>query len=178
MDTVFRTFLESQFEAGMALSKASDIVSLAPFGGAPPQRFKARFQCKGFVAGPIEPREAFEFEVGICFPEDYLRRVSPSAVLELLRPRDVWHPNVFGPFICVGRMPPGTPLVDLLWQVYEIISYNRVTMREDDALNPHACAWARHNQHRFPLEQRPLVRPMRNPPTARASEAPADGNGA
>ncbi|HVR30785.1 MAG TPA: hypothetical protein VMS86_14780 [Thermoanaerobaculia bacterium] len=31
-------------------------------------------------------------------------------------------------------------------------------MREDDALNREACVWARANQHRFPLDRRPLKR--------------------
>ena len=44
------------------------------------------------------------------------------------------------------------------YQLFEIITYKRVTMREDDALNPVACAWARRNTHRFPIDPRPLKR--------------------
>ena len=102
--------------------------------------------------------EASRFEVGIWFPSDYLRRAEPWEVLTWLGPRRVFHPNISDrmPVICVGRLAPGTWLVDLLYQVFEIISYQKVTMREDDALNPAACAWARENQHRFPVDRRPL----------------------
>jgi hypothetical protein len=31
-------------------------------------------------------------------------------------------------------------------------------MREDDALNRHACAWARKNASRFPIDDRPMMR--------------------
>ena len=71
---------------------------------------------------------------------------------------EVFHPNIKAPFICVGKLSPGTLLVDILYQCFEIISYNKVTMREDDALNGAACAWARSNQHRFPVDPRALKR--------------------
>jgi hypothetical protein len=72
----------------------------------------------------------------------------------------VFHPNISDklPFICVGKLAPNTPLVDILYQCFEIITYNKVTMREDDALNMQACVWARENQHRFPIDRRPLKR--------------------
>jgi hypothetical protein len=47
-------------------------------------------------------------------------------------------------------------LVDLLFQCFEVITYQKVTMREDDALNHAACAWAREHQQRFPIDRRPL----------------------
>jgi hypothetical protein len=50
------------------------------------------------------------------------------------------------------------PLVDLLYQVYEILTYQKLTPREDDALNKEACHWARANQKRFPIDRRPLKR--------------------
>jgi hypothetical protein len=31
-------------------------------------------------------------------------------------------------------------------------------MRENNALNTEACAWARRNLHRFPVDSRPLKR--------------------
>ena len=31
-------------------------------------------------------------------------------------------------------------------------------MREDDALNREACAWARHHADRYPVDRRPLKR--------------------
>jgi hypothetical protein len=34
----------------------------------------------------------------------------------------------------------------------------KVTMREDDALNRAACQWARQHPERFPVDRRPLKR--------------------
>ena len=44
--------------------------------------------------------------------------------------------------------------------MFEIITYNKATMREDDALNFEACRWARWNTGRFPVDTRPLKRRM------------------
>jgi hypothetical protein len=105
-------------------------------------------------------REAEAFHVGIYFSSDYLRTVNPFETLTLFEPLNTFHPNVaFGaPFICVGHIVPGTSLVDLLYQVYEILTYQKLTPREDDALNKEACRWARANQGRFPIDPRPLKR--------------------
>ena len=160
-DTIREDFLTTQFEEGMALAQASDILKLIPMEGAPPYRYAAEFHCTGLVRDAEgDVAEATRFAVGIWFPEDYLRRAEPWQVLTWLGPRHVYHPNISAraPFICVGRLVPGTTLVDLLYQCYEIISYQKVTMREDDALNPPACSWARANQSRFPVDRRPLKR--------------------
>jgi hypothetical protein len=45
-------------------------------------------------------------------------------------------------------------LLSLLQQLYQMITWQRFTPREDDALNREACAWARKNMHRFPVDPR------------------------
>jgi hypothetical protein len=158
-DKIFEAFLNRQYEQGMALAQASDLLELVPLDGPPPQHYVAVFRCQGLVrSGQGEPSEADRFEVGIWFPDDYLRHAEPSQILTWLGPLHVFHPNIRPPFICFGRLTPGTSLVDILFQCFEIITYNKVTMREDDALNPDACVWARRNQHRFPIDRRPLKR--------------------
>jgi hypothetical protein len=158
-DRIFEGFLQYQFEQGTKLASESDLLELIPGPGQPPNRYLARFHCRGLVRlenGEIS--EADRFEVGISFLRDYLRRCDPFQVLTWLGPPNVFHPNIAerGAAICVGRLAPGTGIVDLLYQVFEIITYNKVTMREDDALHRAACAWARRNQHRFPIDRRPL----------------------
>jgi hypothetical protein len=158
-DPVYEAFLTRQHAEGMALARESDLLELEPLGGPPPCRYLARFRCTGLVRPPSgRVREADRFEVGIWFPSDYLRRAEPWQVLTWLGPRGVFHPNISAslPAICVGRLKPGTWLVDLLYQCFEIITYQKVTMREDDALNPAACAWAREHQQLFPVDRRPL----------------------
>jgi hypothetical protein len=158
-DPIFRAFLERQAEEGRALAQTSDILDLEclPTG----QHFIAHYTCRGLVkdsTGGV--REAASFHVGVFFGTDYLRSVNPFDTLTLFDPLNTYHPNVaFGaPFICVGRITPGMPLADLLYQVYEILTYQKLTPREDDALNKEACRWARANQERFPIDRRPLKR--------------------
>jgi hypothetical protein len=160
-DAVFTSFLERQLEGGLRLAAESDLLDLVPMGSAPPQRYIARFHCRGLVrTGDGEVVEADDFGVGITFPDDYLRRADPARVVTWLGPRNVFHPNISerAPVVCVGRLSPGTELVDLLFQLFEMITWKKVTMREDDALNPDACGWARSHRDRFPVDTRPLKR--------------------
>ena len=158
-DLIYSRFLERQLEEGMALAQASDILHLQVPPFAPPHFF-AEYRCKGLArdaAGEI--KEADVFHVGIYFPPDYLRQVNPFDVVRLFTP-GVWHPNVSQdrPFICIGRLTPGTSLVDILYQIFDILTYQKYNPREDDSLNKAACAWARQNQHLFPIDRRPLKR--------------------
>ena len=160
-DKIFKAFLERQYEDAMALDRNSDLVKIAPLDGWPPQRYALAFNCTGLIQSPSGGIvEADHFEVGVWFPSDYLRRAEPFEVLHWFGPPHIFHPNISNkaPFICIGRLAPGTPLVDIVYQCFEIITYNKVTMREDDALNRDACVWARANQHRLPVDRRPLKR--------------------
>ena len=159
-DKVFRGFLELQRQQGMALAKQSDVLRLSPMGGSPPQHYLAEFTCPGVArvrSGEVVISRRSHL-VGIFFPRDYLRRAEASQVLTWLEPVNVYSPHIAPPFICTGRIHPGTLLVDLLFQVYEVILFYKVTPREDDALNKAACSWARKNLARFPLDRTPLKR--------------------
>jgi len=162
MDKVLEGFLSKQFDAGMALAAQSDLFDLMPLDPPPlVRRYLACFHCTGLVrAASGEIVEANQFAVGIAFPDDYLRRAEPSQVLTWLSPQTAFHPNISdrGPFICVGRMGPGTTLVDLLYQIHEIITFNKATVDERNALNFDACQWARTHADRLPVDRRPLKR--------------------
>lgn len=163
MDKVLDSFLLQQLEEGRALANESDILELAPlpFDGYPPRRYIAKFLCRGLIkTDEGEVREANEFQVGIWFSSSYLRVVDPFKIVTWLSPKEAHHPNIRGAagLMCIGKISPGTALVDILYQCYEVITYNKVTMREDDALDDDACRWARENLHRFPLDRRPLKR--------------------
>jgi len=162
MDNILGGFLQRQFEQVAALAAESDLFDIVPLDPPPaPQHYIMCFHCTGLVRTPSgEIVETNQFAAGVTFPDDYLRHVDPFQVLRWLAPREIFHPNISdrAPFICVGRIGPGTPLVDLVYQVHEIITYNKATVREDDALNHEACAWARRNQHRLPVDARPLKR--------------------
>ena len=159
-DRVLDAFLARQMDEGLALARESDLVSLAPLG-ARADRYVVELRCTGLVEeGLGRVVEADRFHLGIHFPSSYLRHADPFRVLTWLGPRTIWHPNISAsaPVICVGRLAPGTGLVDILYQVFEIVTWNKVTMREDDALNRAACQWARGHRDRFPVDRRPLKR--------------------
>jgi hypothetical protein len=158
-NAIHNAFLHKQWEEGLDLARNSDLVQVFPGPESPPQRYVVEFGCRGLVRdGNGVVVEADRFAIGIYFPPEYLRHVAPVQILTWLAPLHVFHPNIRPPYVCVGRLVPGTSLVDIVYQLFEIISYNKLTMREDDALNWDACAWARQNQHRFPTDNRPLRR--------------------
>ena len=161
MDRIYETFLEAQFEAGMALARDSDLLELIPVSEGACPRYVARFFCTGLVKNVDgEIVEANRFDVGIWLPPDYLRFADPLRVVTWLGPRSIFHPNISAtlPMICLGRLTPGTALTDLLLQAFEIITFKKITMSEHDALNFEACAWARKHPHRFPVDSRSLKR--------------------
>jgi len=154
-DAIYEAFLQEQWRAGRELADHSDLLDLDVIDH---DRCVARFFCKGLVRQPDgQIVEATDFVVGIWFPSDYLRTVSPHEIVTWFRPTNVWHPNLLPPACCLGPIAPGTELVDLLYQCYEIITYGN--WAPHDALNREAAQWAR-NQHRypFPLDRRPLRR--------------------
>lgn len=162
-DKVLEGFLEKQFAEGMALARQSDMIDLIPLEGRPPTRYVLQIHGKGIVRetdGRIH--EANHFEVGIWFPEDYLRSVDTFKVLTWLGPQNAFHPNVSGKgrAVCLGTLNPGTPLTDLCFGLYELVGYHKhiIMMDERKAVDRDACAWARRNIDRFPIEDRPLKR--------------------
>lgn len=170
-DRIFSDFLRTQLEEGLALAQQSDIVDLIPLGDGErsPDRYIVRFHAKCLVRpshGTVT--ESTRFDVGIWFPEHYLRQIDPLLIVTLLHPAHVWHPNVKTPAICLGHVVPGTSLVDLVFQSYEILTYQNWAAH--DGLNPEACQWARNHQDRFPVDGRPLKRralKIRTEPVAR-----------
>lgn len=159
-DRLHRRFFERQVVEGRELAESSDLLELSVQEPGPPH-FVVTLTCNGLVRmpdGAIE--EANCFQAGIWFPPDYLRRVDPFQVLRWFGPQNIWHPNISDtlPLVCVGRLAPGTSLTEIIYQLFEIITFNKYTPREDDCLNKACCSWARENQHRFPVDRRPLKR--------------------
>jgi hypothetical protein len=158
MDTILESFLATQYEEAMALTAESDLLDVVALD-TPPQRYLVRFRCQGLVQlhdGSID--RAGDFHLGIYLPDDYLRAIEPLRIVTWLGPHNVFHPQIRPPFICLGRLVVGTPLVEILMQAWEVLTYRKLTVREDDALNHDACAWARRNLDRFPVDPRPLKR--------------------
>lgn len=156
-DPILRGFCERQFEAIRALAGQSDVIEVRPLGDAPaPVAYHISFYCKTLVFDGDEVREASRAEVGFFFSPDYMERVDPVRTVTVLHPFNLFHPNILGPLICIGRMRPGTELVDLVYQVFEILTFQKKTTH--DALNKRAAQWCRNHQSRLPLERRSLKR--------------------
>lgn len=156
MDPILKLFLEAQQRDALALADASDLLEVKALDL---QHYLVTYRCHGLVREPDGAvREHDRFRLGIWLPESYLREVDPSQILTWFEPATVWHPNIRPPWICLGKIAPGTPLVDLLHRCFELISFENVTMREDDALNRPACAWARRHRELFPTDRRPIKR--------------------
>jgi len=166
-DPIFRGFLEAQLQAGMSLAQESDILDLAPLAPFPPQRYLARFKCASLAGKSATTlRPVSEILVGIRFPHDYLRKeVNTVDVIEVLDPVDLWHSNVHPQkrVVCIGHWAPGTPLTDLMHQLYEIFSWQKKNTVH--GLNPLAMEWALQHADELPLDRRPL-RSLKNPQAA------------
>ena len=152
-------FMECQLKEGLELAAASDLLSLRlpPVGPQPWWRSFAAPAWYAIETVGFARRTSSMWESG--FRRNYLRRANPFEMLRLFTPH-VWHPNISSeaPFLCIGRLSPGMALVDILYQIFDILTYRKYNPLEHDALNPAACAWARANQHRFPIDPRPLKR--------------------
>jgi hypothetical protein len=163
MDQVYMRFLEAQWEAGRTLAAQSSLLSLTPKDGPPPSRYVARLDCRGLVRAPDGAIVGHEgFEVGIRFPADYCRHANGLLVVTWLNPANVFHPNI-GPgpgerlYICIGDVAASTPIDDPLLRIHELVTYQHVVMREDDALNRDACMYARAHQDRWPVDARTIL---------------------
>jgi hypothetical protein len=159
MDTILNSWLDRQHQEGMKLASESDVVTLHPGPGLSPQEYLARFDCPTLVQEDETIAQHTGFDALIRFPLDYLRCVpNPAIVVALLTPAGAYHPNVAPPLMCIGNIAPGTSLCELLCQIFDIMTFNKLTPNEHDALNSEACSWARNHMHLFPLTSRPLRR--------------------
>jgi hypothetical protein len=159
MDKIFDLFLRKQYMDGMALAAASDILELRALGegGAPPQRYLARYHCHGFVEDRGQITKSDRFDIGIYFPDQYLREANNFEVVTVLGPSNVFHPNLRFPFACLGEfLRPGTKLVEILFTMHAIITHNKWAAHSP--LNETAAQWTRANQNRVPADRRPLKR--------------------
>ena len=154
-DPVFNDWLKHQYAEGMEFSTRSNVVDLAPIDGDPPFKYILRLQCRGLAQTDEGVHVVDRHLVGIRFPEDYLRvSCEPGRLLTWLEPSNEFHPNIRPPFCCIGHIAPGMGLVSLMQQLYSMVTWQRFTPREDDALNSAACVWARHNIDNLPVDRR------------------------
>lgn len=145
MNPVFEAFLRNTFDEATALAEKSDVLRIAPIPPFPPSGYLCEFDVSYLrkrADGVVELKTA-PAVAGLLFPEDYLHSTDPRLYLrvaQVVEPWDIVHPNVRGGVVCLGSaFAPGTPITALLWELYEIVSYQNLTLDEGNALNPEAC---------------------------------------
>ena len=152
--------MERQLEEGMALAAASDLLELEAYPVGSPS-FLATFRRPrhGATGGWVD-------RGGELFPGRYLVPTRLLAACRSVRDASmVWAAEHLAPehlghdaADLRGRLTPGMSLVDILYQIFELITFNKFTSLENDCLNKACCSSARQHQHRFPVDRRPLKR--------------------
>ena len=159
-DRIREAFLERQYRDALALNADSDIVTLTPVEGNPPDRYVIDYRCRGLrrdVDGIIRPHD--RFVVGVHLSDAYLKSIpNPVQVLTIMHPVGAFHPNIAerAPFICPGRLPPGMSIVELAYQLWELWTWRSFNLV--DSLNAEAARYGREHRSELPLDQRPLKR--------------------
>lgn len=154
-DTIRASWLKTQYVEAMTFARRSDVLNLVPISGDPPHKYIAKFDCGGLAETEAGIAVIGQHLVGIYFPEEYQRTpCDPGQVLTWLEPRNEFHPNIRAPLCCVGPIPPGMSLLNLLHQLFAMITWQKFTPLEHNALNAAACSWARANLDRLPVDPR------------------------
>ena len=172
-DFAYQHFLADQGRKLQELSAATGRLHVTPDPRMElPNSWLVAFDCRTLTrsaGGSIEVTEGCA--VHVVLPSDYLARVDTLEVLRWVGPTNPFHPNIHPeqPVLCVGYLYPAMSLVELIFQVYSVVTWQNVTLVESDALNQDACVWARSNRDRFPVDPRPL-RASRLKASVRAAE--------
>jgi hypothetical protein len=154
-DRVTREFLRNNRDELFDRLTPHSLVTVEELGGNVPWLYGLTFATRGLVRGDGDIRECGEHKIAVRFLPDYLRRADRSEMLLLIEPREAFHPNLRAPAICL-QVYPGEPLIEICESIHSLVSWRLRNLREDDALNPAACAWGRANLDRLPLDDRPL----------------------
>ena len=166
-DKIYSRFLQKSYEQAKALEAESDILQIVDKKGDPPFAVLLQFSgiehlIQNHQTGQVQMISEPVLADGY-FPADYLRNVDPDLYLKvvaILSP-DFFHPNVKMPFgwVCLGHdFLPGTTLGDLIFHLYDIISYQNTTVDERDAFNPAACRYLRQYPEVLNEMSRPPIR--------------------
>jgi hypothetical protein len=112
-----------------------------------------------------------EVDLGIAYPEEILRMPLPGyALVEILAPRHVHHPNVdargSSQRMCLGvQVPRGYPLREGMCATYAALTLQSVMLDERDhagVMNVEAARWWQANTRRIPLSTAPFLASVRD----------------
>lgn len=149
--------LKAEFERMQLLRSRSEFIDFIA-AGMPPDRYTVYFTCTGLAMKEGNLVTINDHQVLIYLHADYPR----------LQPRITWitpvfHPNVRGREVCLGRSwSPAMMLDDLCLELGAMIQYR--TFNLDDPLNPEAAVVIRAlleaTPEKFPVDHRNLLGPL------------------
>ena len=144
MDSVFRLFLENTHAEATEFAARSDVLKIVPVGEFPPSTYACNFHVQyleRLSGGTVEIHPG-PVRCVIHFPSDYLFSTDPKfymRVASVITPNFV-HPNVVRGIVCLGGgFAAGTPISELIWLLFQIVSYRNCTLDERNAMNAEAC---------------------------------------
>jgi len=177
MDEVLTRFLHNAGREAAELNRRSDVVRLAPVSPDPVETYCCEFRLRY-----LRPNGSGDIEVApgpilalIRFPLDYLCPVGPPLGLRVvaLLTADVLHPNVRGPYVCLGGgFRPATALSVLVMEMYDVLSYRNYTL-DHNALNPAAAEVLRGRPGLLAGLQAPALFPRKSGSPLRIEVTPA-----
>lgn len=180
LDGIFKSFLEDGLRRAMEIASESDILEVIPHPSySPSLLYLLVFNDVAYL------RDSGDNNINVSrgivcveirFPLDYLRSTDSNLYLKtatILDPSSLLHPDpyLFHPnydpvsgCICLGAdFLPGTPLNNLIFHIYDIISYSNYSTDERNGLNAVACRYLRDhpevisNLRIMPLRRRRLA---------------------
>ena len=155
-DDVMTDFLRNTRDEFVSRSAQGGLLEHASLGLREPWLWRLTFHTRGLIRGVDgEVRPVERHVVALRFLPDYLRHVNKFQTLALLEPRDVFHPNLRPPAICLN-IEPGMSLLEIAESLHRLFSWQVRQLAENDAFNPDACAWGRAHLDELPTDKRRL----------------------
>jgi hypothetical protein len=116
-----------------------------------------------FAGGPL--RQAVAAELAIVYPREVmLEPMKGTSFLEVLRPSEVFHPNIAAgehQRMCLGATLRNFPLVELIVLSYASLAFQVATIDRFDpagVLNPEAARFFEERPDALPLTREPFLR--------------------
>ena len=160
MDPVFDAFCRAAWNEAQVMAAESDILSVSPLPPLPPSRFLLRFDVPYLRRRSDRTIEQAPGPVfaAVLFPADYVRGGDPMLSMRIAHvvTSDLVHPNVFQGAVCLGaQFNPGTPFRVLARALYDLLTFQLMTLNEPDAMDRDACRAIRSNPDLLPRRPAP-----------------------
>ncbi len=147
--------LENYNELKQRCAVSNGLLSFASLGLNLPWLYRLTFDTRGFAReADGEVVSIDRHVVALRFLPDYLRDPNRFAMLRLVEPANLFHPNIRDGGICL-QIHDGGSLIQIAQSLHDLFRWRLRQYDERDAMNPAACAWGRANIDQ-PIDDRPL----------------------